>query len=213
MTGNSWLWNQGTEQDWTEAWKKYERKLGRGRQSVRALDRCMEELREEDVERMSVLEFYKFLRDKYFPWEFKQYLKKRQDDLARYVEEDDLKTLAEIQKNLFYIDHDRIESCLKNVMEIHGLGISGASGLLAVIFPREFGEVNQGVLEQLESIEGIPHGRELSQIRSKTLNVKKAAVLIRILREKAEELNMRFGTNFWTPRKIDMVLWAYENKN
>ena len=211
MTGNSWLWNQGTEQDWTEEWKKYERKLGRGGQSVRALDRYMEELREEDVERMSVLEFYTFLHDKYFPWEFKQYLKKRQDDLARYVEEDDLKTLAEIQKNLFYIDHNYIERCLKNVMEIHGLGISGASGLLAVIFPREFGKVNQGVLEQLESIENIPHGRELSQIRSKTLNTKKAAVLIRILREKAEELNMRFGTNFWTPRKIDMVLWAYEN--
>ena len=26
--------------------------------------------------------------------------------------------------------------------------------------------------------------------------------------EKANELNQRFDTDFWTPRKIDMVLWS-----
>ncbi len=34
------------------------------------------------------------------------------------------------------------------------------------------------------------------------------AILISIYRQKANELNIKFNTNFWTPRKIDMILWA-----
>jgi hypothetical protein len=32
--------------------------------------------------------------------------------------------------------------------------------------------------------------------------------LIEIMREKARELNIRFSTRLWTPRRIDMVLWV-----
>ena len=34
-------------------------------------------------------------------------------------------------------------------------------------------------------------------------------ILVEIMREKAEELNRNFNTDFWTPRKIDMILWSF----
>jgi hypothetical protein len=33
-------------------------------------------------------------------------------------------------------------------------------------------------------------------------------VLINIMFRKAKENNEIFGTDFWTPRKIDMILWS-----
>ena len=40
---------------------------------------------------------------------------------------------------------------------------------------------------------------------------KEAMFLIDIMRRKARELNCWFGTDNWTPRKIDMILWASRN--
>lgn len=33
-------------------------------------------------------------------------------------------------------------------------------------------------------------------------------ILIKIMRNKAFQLNLQFGITFWTPRKIDKILWA-----
>jgi hypothetical protein len=35
-----------------------------------------------------------------------------------------------------------------------------------------------------------------------------AVILIHIMRDKAMDLNTQFHTSVWTPRKLDMVLWA-----
>ena len=40
------------------------------------------------------------------------------------------------------------------------------------------------------------------------LKERDAVLLIDIMRRKARQLNGWFGTNKWTPRKIDMILWA-----
>jgi len=40
------------------------------------------------------------------------------------------------------------------------------------------------------------------------LNEKDALLLIDIMRRKATELDALFPTDEWTPRKIDMILWA-----
>ena len=42
-----------------------------------------------------------------------------------------------------------------------------------------------------------------------SLKIKDGIMLIEIMKEKAKELNKRFHTDFWTPRKIDMVLWSF----
>ena len=41
------------------------------------------------------------------------------------------------------------------------------------------------------------------------LKIKDGIILVNIMKEKAAELNAKFNTDFWTPRKIDMILWAY----
>lgn len=40
------------------------------------------------------------------------------------------------------------------------------------------------------------------------ITLKNGIVLINIMKDKAKENNKIFGTDFWTPRKVDMVLWA-----
>jgi hypothetical protein len=40
------------------------------------------------------------------------------------------------------------------------------------------------------------------------LNDKDAVLLIDIMRRKAIDLNALFGTVEWTPRMVDMILWA-----
>ena len=52
----------------------------------------------------------------------------------------------------------------------------------------------------------------------RSMDVKDGVYIERLLIEKANDLNNRFETDFWTPRKIDMVLWTYreseqENKD
>lgn len=40
-----------------------------------------------------------------------------------------------------------------------------------------------------------------------------AMLLVAIMRRKARELNELFDTDEWTPRKIDMILWAVRNED
>ena len=37
---------------------------------------------------------------------------------------------------------------------------------------------------------------------------KDGVIIVSILRRKASKLNKSFGTDFWTPRMIDKVLWT-----
>jgi len=57
-------------------------------------------------------------------------------------------------------------------------------------------------------VDGLPYAAEIAKMKPESLSVENSVLLIKILREKAEELNKRFDTDFWTPRKIDMILWA-----
>lgn len=49
-------------------------------------------------------------------------------------------------------------------------------------------------------------------MNEKDLSIKDAVLLEGILRRKAAELNDKFGNNSWTPRKVDMVLWAIKRE-
>jgi len=40
------------------------------------------------------------------------------------------------------------------------------------------------------------------------LKIKDAFILIKIMKNKAKELNNKFNTSSWTPRGIDMILWV-----
>jgi hypothetical protein len=45
-------------------------------------------------------------------------------------------------------------------------------------------------------------------MHAESLSIKDGVILERVLREKALDLNKRFNTDYWTPRKVDKVLWA-----
>ena len=203
----SHLWNYGSETAWHEALDYYYKSLKADEQ---ALDHYMENVNANEIAHLPVTEFYKFLNDKYFVWKYtaKNRLATTRKSLTRYADEDKMSELADIQKRLFSVDRSNIEKCLNIASEIHGLGPSGASGLLAILFPENFGTIDQYVVKALKDIEGIPYAAELAKMNPESLSIRNGVLLIQILREQAASLNKKFDTDFWTPRKIDMVLWT-----
>ncbi len=128
--------------------------------------------------------------------------------LRRYVESGNLAELDEIKGRLFSFDRCKIDLGLRIATQIHGLGTAGASGLLAVLFPADFGTVDQFAVRALVTVPDLRQNAALSQMKPGNLRTSDGVVLIEIMREKARELNARFSTQFWTPRRIDMVLWV-----
>lgn len=201
------LWDCGDEKKWLSALERYRNRLS-GNQA--ALEEKMMKRAAERVRNFSAEEFYDFLHNQYFVWKYtaKNRLATTRKQLERYVLENRLDELEQIKNCLFERDHGDIKGCLEMVTRIHGLGPAGASGLLAVLFPEEFGTVDQFVVKSLLMVNGLPENELLQKMNPEVLTVKNAELLVKILRRKAEELNKQFKTDFWTPRKLDMVLWA-----
>jgi len=116
---------------------------------------------------------------------------------------------------LFKFDRKDIRRGLDLAGGIKGFGVGGASGLLSLLFPEQFGTVDQFVVKALQKIRTFPEGeissREIQALRRmnpKNLSKSDGIILIGIMRRKADNLNSIFGSRFWTPRKIDMILWA-----
>ena len=57
---------------------------------------------------------------------------------------------------------------------------------------------------------GLPERERLDHMNPESLSLQDGVILIRIMKQKADELNNLFKTNYWTPRKIDIILWAIE---
>ena len=203
----NYLWNHGSEVAWHEALEHYYDLLSA---EVQELDRYMENVDAHEIEQLSVSEFYDFLHDRYFVWKYtaKNRLATTRKSLRRYVDENKISELADIQSRLFSADHSNIGKCLSIATEIRGLGPAGASGLLSILFPEDFGTTDQFVVKALREVNGLAYAAELAKMKPESLSVENSVLLIKILREQAKELNQRFDTSFWTPRKIDMILWA-----
>lgn len=201
------LWNYGSEIAWHVALDYYHELLNEEEQ---VLDCYMEAIDADEIAQLSAAEFYDFLYHKYFVWKYtaKNRLATTRKSLKRYVDENKLHELANIQQRLFSSDHANIEKCLTIAAEIRGLGPAGASGLLAVLFPESFGTIDQYVVKALKEVDGLPYASELAKMNPDSLSIENGVLLIRIMREQAEMLNKKFNTTFWTPRNVDMVLWA-----
>ena len=121
-----------------------------------------------------------------------------------------LEDLFLIKKKIFDCDKDDIITGLNIASSIKGLGTAGASGLLAVLFPTKFATVDQFVVKALSAIANLPEKSLILSMNSDQLKIKDAVTLIKIMRKKAIELNTRFNTSFWNPRRIDMILWVIQ---
>jgi hypothetical protein len=94
------------------------------------------------------------------------------------------------------------------VDEVYQFGIPSASGLLSLLFPSHFGTVDRFAVESLQRIEEFKDDTTIQGIKPKTISLDDAVRAISIMRGKALENNRLFGTDYWTARKIDMVLYA-----
>ena len=202
------LWYHGTEREWRDALDCYYQMLG---VEQRKIEDYFERLNAEEIRQLDERGFYDFLHNKYFVWKYtaKNRLATTRKNLEKYENNGELSALRDIQIRLFATPKKDIERCLKVACEIKGLGTAGASGLLAILFPNDFGTVDQFVVKRLCEINHPIYNTELNAMKPEVLKIKDGIILVGILREKANELNKRFNSNFWTPRKIDMVLWSY----
>lgn len=201
------LWHNGTEEMWKAALKSY---WDRFNDDQYRLEKEIDSIEVSDVASLSVYEFYDFLYQQYYPWKFtnKLFLSRNRKHLEKYLFDNEIDRLARIQKRLFNLDFADIKECLAVASSIHGLGTAGASGLLSILYPEQFGTVDKFVVYSLLKIDGLQEKDTISGMNPEALTLNNGVALIEIMRRKADELNRRFNTNYWTPRKIDMVLWA-----
>ena len=170
----------------------------------------MDELDAEIVRKMGPKAWFEFLLEKYFRWKYtapNRYASTTKM-LRSYAANNELAALHAIKERLFAVDRDNIQQCLSIASLIRGLGIAGASGLLAVLFPTQFGTVDQFAVKALAVIPELPERALIAAMNPESLKLNEGAILIRIMRGKADELNRTFSTTEWTPRKVDMVLWT-----
>jgi hypothetical protein len=185
-------------------WERFNDDQYRLEKEIEAIEVC-------DVASLSVYEFYDFLYQQYYPWKFtnKLFLSRNRKHLEKYLFDNEIVRLAKIQKRLFNLDFKNTKECLAVASSIHGLGTAGASGLLAILYPEHFGTVDKFVVYSLLKIDGLQESAAVSSMNPEALTLNNGVTLIEIMRNKAQELNERFNTDFWTPRKIDMILWAF----
>lgn len=208
------LWASLNQRDWDAALKCYWENPSVKRNLK--IEEYMDKLNLDSIRNLDRHEWYEFLK-KYFRWKFTdpRFLPTRLNDLAK----NSLETLLSIKEKLFAFDPSDIRKGLEITTSkkgIKGLGPAGASGLLAVLFPKWFGTADTFVVKALCKIESLPERREvLAMIRLDPknkeyvqLNEKDAGLLINIMRKKAIGLNALFGPVGWTPRMVDMILWA-----
>jgi hypothetical protein len=198
------FWYSTNQKDWLNALDNYWASIG---ENNIQLEQEMDNLEPNNVQNMNQQEWYNFLLNKYFRWKYQpnryatttKYFKK-------YQEENRLNELYDIKNQIFAFDKENIMLGLK--IKIEGMGVPGRSGLLSLLFPNYFGTVDQFVVKALRNIEDLPEKEQLLRMKPEKLEIDDGIILIRIMRQKSIELNNLFGTNFWTPRKIDMILWS-----
>jgi hypothetical protein len=201
------MWNANNPELWNEALMRYWSFV---KPSHMDLEKEMDQLDSDTVRAMNAEEWYGFLKEKYFRWKYtapNRYATTTRM-LKSYRDGGTLPLLLKIKEKLFAFDKDDIEHGLRIVTSVKGLGTAGASGLLAVLFPRHFGTVDQFAVKALSAIPELPEIDIVRTMNHLSLKVRDGVVLITVMRRKAGELNRILSTDKWTPRRVDMVLWT-----
>jgi hypothetical protein len=202
------LWQSTDRELWRSALSTY---WTRVQPSNVQLEQRMDNLKIEEIDRLNEQGWFDFLHNEYFVWKYtaKNRLATTRKCLKDHVHEFGLSKLFRIKEQLLALNLSDIGSCLETAKSIPGLGYSGASGLLSLLYPEWFGTVDQFVIKALREIHDLPERDKLRVINEASINLRVGILLIEMMRGKANENNKMFETSFWTPRKIDQVLWGY----
>jgi hypothetical protein len=207
MNTISSLWYSKNESDWINALNSYWNYV---RPRNLQLEQKLNNLELKQISELNESGWYRFLHDEYFRWKYtapNRYITTT-NSLKKYLQFNELTKLDNIRHRLLNIDHSNIIVGLRIAQEIYGLGIAGASGLLSLMYPQYFATVDQFVVKALMDIESLPEIDRLKKIKPESLTLQDGVFLINILSKKATENNITFKCTRWTPRKIDMILWA-----
>jgi hypothetical protein len=203
------LWHSADPNDWADALERYwSFVLPRNRD----LEHYLDDL---DLERLRSLDargWYSFLHNEYFRWKYtaaNRYATTTSSLRFYQKDQHSLDELDQVRQKLLALDTDDIRSALEVAHRIRGLGPSGASGLLALMYPHKFGTCDQFVVKALGQIDGLPEAPVLSRMKPEDLTIPDGVAIINLLRRKAVDTNRVFNSDSWTPRKIDKVLWTY----
>lgn len=207
MTTINSLWESNNEHDWKVALEKYWSFV---RPENIELENELNDLKLEKIISLDPIGWYDFLHDQYFRWKYTAPNRYASTTLAlrRYKDSNLLDSLFDIKKRLLNFTISDISMGLSIAKEIPGLGIAGASGLLSLMYPETFATVDQFVVRALCQIPDLSESTDLKKMKPESLTLRDGVTLINIMQRKAKENNRAFDTDFWTPRKIDMVLWA-----
>ncbi len=201
------MWNTNDPDLWQKALNRYWTFV---KPSNLELEKEMDRLDAETVKAMTPKAWFEFLLEQYFRWKYTAPNRYGSTTkiLRTYAANNELAALHAIKERLFAADRENIQQCLSVASLIRGLGIAGASGLLAVLFPTQFGTVDQFLVKALARIPELPERNLIAAMSPESLKLNEGTILIRILRRKAGELNQGPSQTRWTPRKVDMVLWT-----
>jgi hypothetical protein len=207
--GIDWLWHHGGVADWRNALEFYWQLV---RPENIEIEREMEALDSNTIINMGQFEWSEWLYDKYFKWKYTapNRLVTTRNKLKEHIANNP-KGLYDIKRQLFTLNRSDSAQALRTAKQIGGLGTAGASGLLGVLFPWEYGVVDQFVVKALRRISDLPQRERLTAMNQDNLTVRDGAILIDIMREKALDNATRFRDPNWTPRMIDKVLWTVRN--
>jgi len=202
------IWDTNNQKDWENLLSIYWSRIKEYRMGI---EKELNNLKIDDLFNMSKRDWYDFLYNKYFFWKYTtpNRIVTTRLQLQKYLITDTLDELNDIRKKIITLNHDNVKKSLALVQQIKGLGIAGASGLLALLYPTEYATVDQFVVYALREIESQKHLVE--KMNPDTLTLNNGVLLIKIMKEKAKILNEANTSSFWTPRKVDMALWAYRN--
>lgn len=214
------LWHRGSEKEWRAASDRYRDYITRS--EVAAIDAEIDPLNRKEIAQWSSHQWFEFLHDKYFPWKYTapNRLATTRASLVKHKNRaGGLVDLLRIKDSLLEISPVDIASCLSLAKEIGGLGVAGASGLLSLLYPDEFGTVDEFLVLALGKVGDLPEASRLQEMirrieagkqskSSFSISITAGVMLEQILRRKSSENNKAFGSSFWTPRELDKVLWA-----
>ena len=158
------------------------------------LERSLDSLDLQRLHEMDAQAWYDFLREEYFRWKYtapNRYATTT-GQLQRYLDDDALDQLDVVRKRLLSLDTDDTRSSLHAALEMRGLGTAGASGLLSLMYPRQFATVDQFVVKALRQINGLREAPLLVRMNPEALTLDDGVLLIDILRRKAADNNSQF---------------------
>ncbi len=202
------LWDSVDAAPWERALERYWALV---KPANMELEHQMEALTPAAIEHLDAEEWLEFLQKRYFRWKYTAPNRYATTTAAlrRQVDRIGAHALLRIRDRILAGLDGPVDRALTAACDIGGLGPAGASGLLALLRPQAFATIDQFVAKALSEVSSLPEHAAVCRMSPEGLTVKDGVVLITIMRRKAVSLNAAFDVDFWTPRKVDMVLWTY----